>query len=91
MEWNLILIFSFVIVITGIVCFAVHRIVTALLARGGGKGMGEDETIMIQEIYQGLRRMEDRVESLETILGAEHRQTARRQADPDLWEKRDDG
>ncbi len=27
-----------------------------------------DETRMIQEIYQGLSRMEERVESLETIL-----------------------
>ena len=42
------------------------------IIKGGGspKGRSEhtNEARMIQEIYQGLARMEDRVESLETIL-----------------------
>ena len=33
-----------------------------------GQKIQTDEAKMIQEIYQGLARMEDRVESLETIL-----------------------
>jgi len=39
------------------------------LLRGGGsrKDQAEDSKI-IQEIYQGLSRMEERVEALETIL-----------------------
>lgn len=37
------------------------------LAPGGGTDQSE-ETRMIQEIYQGLSRMEERVDALETIL-----------------------
>ena len=33
-----------------------------------GQKMQADEAKIIQEIYQGLARMEERVESLETIL-----------------------
>lgn len=39
------------------------------ICKGGkDKGLNDDETRMIQEIYQGLTRMEDRVAALETIL-----------------------
>lgn len=34
----------------------------------GGDGVNSDEARVIQEIYQGLSRMEERVEALETIL-----------------------
>jgi phage shock protein B len=37
------------------------------LSRGGQK-IEAEEAEMIQEIYQGLSRMEERVEALETIL-----------------------
>jgi phage shock protein B len=33
-----------------------------------GRGTETEETRMIQEIYRGLSRMEERVEALETIL-----------------------
>jgi phage shock protein B len=33
-----------------------------------GRGAETEETRMIQEIYRGLSRMEERVEALETIL-----------------------
>ncbi len=33
-----------------------------------GQNLQADETRMIQEIYQGLSRMEERVEALETII-----------------------
>ena len=33
-----------------------------------GSKIGNDETRLMQEIYQGLSRMEERVEALETIL-----------------------
>ena len=35
---------------------------------GKGKDQSRDEAMMIQEIYKGLERMEQRVEALETIL-----------------------
>ena len=42
------------------------------LLKGGATSKGQkehsNEARMIQEIYQGLARMEDRVDSLETIL-----------------------
>lgn len=41
------------------------------LVRGPKKSSGQehvDETQMIQDIYQGLEKMEERVESLETLL-----------------------
>lgn len=37
-------------------------------ASGKGQGRTDQETRMIQEIYQGLSRMEERVEALETLL-----------------------
>ena len=65
-----------------IVCLGVVLIVfvfisgTILIAikliKGGASSKGQkanaDEAKMIQEIYQGMARMEERVESLETIL-----------------------
>jgi len=39
-----------------------------LISGGSGGEEREAETRMIQEIYQGLNRMEQRVETLETIL-----------------------
>jgi hypothetical protein len=42
------------------------------IVKGGGGGtdrrQAADEAKMLQEIYQGLARMEERVEALETIL-----------------------
>ena len=35
---------------------------------GKSKGLADEETRMIQEIYQSLSRMEKRVEALETLL-----------------------
>ena len=40
-----------------------------------GKGAGQapdDEVRMLQEIYQGMERLEKRVDSLETILLSKH-------------------
>ena len=53
-------------IIGGTIIFAIKII------RGGGPGRGgkseREDTMMIQELYQGLSRMEERVDSLETIL-----------------------
>ena len=53
-------------VICGTIVLAI-RIIKGDSARGGQKREA-DEAKMIQEIYQGLSRMERRVEALETIL-----------------------
>ena len=53
-------------IIGGTIIFAMKII------KGGGSGRGRksqsEEAMMIQEIYSGLSQMEERVDSLETLL-----------------------
>lgn len=51
------------LLLVGGVIFAVFK----LFSRPSSQGT-EDEARMIQEMYQGLVRMEERIEALETIL-----------------------
>ncbi len=51
------------LLLVGAVIFGIIRLFT----RTGREG-GENEAQMIQEMYQGLARMEERIETLETIL-----------------------
>ncbi len=64
------LIFAFILAVLGLIFGSVISL--ARIGRGGSIRKGEqfhaDETRTIQEIHQGLSRMEKRVESLETIL-----------------------
>jgi len=70
------------------IAFSVTLIIKA--ARGGGpKRTAEsdaDETRLIQEIHHGLTKMEQRVESLETLLLDEER-TKRAKFDRELSEE----
>lgn len=54
------------IIIAGTVLLVVRMRQSGTLS--GKSGNREDEAAMIQEIYTGLSRMEQRVEALETIL-----------------------
>lgn len=72
-------------VVMGALCIAAVvllpiLLISALLKRGrrGGEEHAADESRMIQELYHGLARLEDRVESLETILLAREQQGDRR-------------
>jgi phage shock protein B len=38
------------------------------IAKGGKDELAAEETRIIQEIHQGLKKMEERIETLETIL-----------------------
>lgn len=51
------------LLLVGAVIFGIFK----LFSRSGKEGV-EDEARMIQEMYQGLARMEERIEALETIL-----------------------
>ncbi len=68
--WIIMVIFGSLVVLLGTIC---GTILLAMKIKHGGlsarsrEAQGE-ETRMIQEIYQGLSRMEARVEALETIL-----------------------
>ena len=77
-----------------VLCVALGFIVFARIASGfmgrltpqvpAGKPhdtMAKDETRVMQEIYQGLKHMDERVESLETILIERSRDRARETAD----------
>ena len=58
------------LLVLAIVCGIIVMVVKMMrggLATGDGTDKSE-ETRMIQEIYQGLSRMEERVDALETIL-----------------------
>jgi len=60
------IVFGSIVVGVGIVCWTLLRLVT-----GGGRGsqvVRAEESKMIQEIYHGLMKMEQRVETLETLL-----------------------
>jgi len=67
---NLIIILGTVLIFFSFL-FSIIVIFVKLL-KGGASSKGQkanaDEAKMIQEIYQGMARMEERVESLETIL-----------------------
>ncbi|MFP4501849.1 MAG: hypothetical protein ACLFTT_12680 [Candidatus Hydrogenedentota bacterium] len=55
------------IVIAGMLCYTLLRIIDG----AGGRNpttLSKDETRMMQEIYQGLSKMEARIEVLESLL-----------------------
>jgi len=60
------IVFGSLIALATLICGTVLVIIKT---RKGGRGAGDsEETLIFQEIYQSLERMEDRIESLETIL-----------------------
>ena len=79
--WISMIIFGSLVLVLGTIC---GTILLAMKLRHGGfasrsrEAQGE-EARMIQEIYQGLARMEARVEALETILMEHKERSARRE------------
>ncbi len=64
------IVFGSIVALTGLLCGTV--LVFARMRRAGlstsDRQANNDEAMMIQEIYQGLERMEKRIEALETIM-----------------------
>ncbi len=64
------IVFGSIVTLAGLLCGTV--LVFARMRRAGlstsDRKANNDEAMMIQEIYQGLERMEKRIEALETIL-----------------------
>ncbi|MBN1517634.1 hypothetical protein JXA32_13810 [Candidatus Sumerlaeota bacterium] len=60
----------FGIPIVAIICGSLVEALKVIKGESGGKNakLSEDETRLIQELHQGLLRMEKRIEALETIL-----------------------
>lgn len=60
------IVFGSLIALATLIC---GTIVVILKTRKGVRGAGDsEEARIIQELYQNLERMEERIESLETIL-----------------------
>jgi phage shock protein B len=57
------------LVIAFFVILVIH-LVNAIFRKGSGSPYDSpnEETLLIQEIYEGLQRMEKRIEALETLL-----------------------
>lgn len=64
---------ALVLVLAGIAAIIVALAVKLFRGSGDRAGQAEDARI-IQEIYQGLSRLEQRIESLETILAGRRRE-----------------
>jgi phage shock protein B len=66
----IILLFVAPVIALAVICGTI--LIAIRIIKGGGTRRDQaqevDEAKMIQEIYQGLSRMEERVEALETIL-----------------------
>ncbi len=56
-----------------IICYTIVKLVGA----GSGKAAGDEETRMMQEMHHSLLKMEQRVESLETLLYGREREDLR--------------
>ena len=77
----------FIVVMGGLLALCIICVTLCLLfaiclriLRGKkSKNKDADETKMIQEIYQGLSKMEDRIDSLETILLSKEERMAEEQ------------
>jgi len=59
------IVFGSIIALAALIC---GTIIVILKARGRSGGVDSEEAQMIQELYQGLEKMENRIEALETIL-----------------------
>lgn len=60
------IVFGSIVVGLSIVCWTLVRLFTS--SGRGGQIVRTEESKMIQEIYKGLTKMEQRVETLETLL-----------------------
>ncbi len=83
------------VMLIGVLVLALLAVLVFKMLRGGGSGQDseerESETRMIQEIYNSLNRMEDRIETLETLLlDKEQEQDDKRDNGRDSYKERDD-
>jgi phage shock protein B len=64
------IVFGSIVTIAGLLCGTILVIIRMKNSgfSSSSREAGKQEAMMIQEIYQGLDRMEKRIEALETIL-----------------------
>lgn len=68
LPWSIILLLVVFLLISIVVCILSLAAGAVRAARRKPRQSDHEEARIMQEIYQGLSRMEDRVESLETII-----------------------
>ena len=63
------IVFGSVVTLAGLLCGTI-LVIIRMRQTGSGKTKkgSEDEVLMVQELYRGLEKMEQRIEALETIL-----------------------
>jgi phage shock protein B len=68
------IIFGSIVTLVGLICITILVLVRMRHSGVGGAAStsSRDEAKMIQEIFRGLERMEERIEALETILMDRH-------------------
>ena len=63
------IVFGSIIITFAIIPATILFAIKMFKGRGTGRqGLADEETKMIQEIYQSLSKMEDRIETLETLI-----------------------
>lgn len=62
------IVFVSIVALATLICGTILIIVKSRPKQGARGAADHEEAQIIQEIYQGLERMEQRIESLETIL-----------------------
>lgn len=63
------IVFGSVVTLAGLLCVTILVIIRMRQSSSGKKQHNsQDESMLIQEIYRGLEKMEQRIEALETIL-----------------------
>jgi len=68
------IVFGSIVTLAGLICITILVLVKMRHSDLGSSARknSRDEAKMIQEIFRGLERMEERIESLETILMDRH-------------------
>lgn len=63
------IVFGSIVTLAGLLCGTILVIIRMRQSGSGKASQGsQDEALMVQELYRGLEKMEQRIEALETIL-----------------------
>ena len=63
------IVFGSVVTLAGLLCVTILVIIRMRQSSSSKAAQGnKDEVLMVQELYRGLEKMEQRIEALETIL-----------------------
>ena len=63
------IVFGSVVTLAGLLCVTILVVIRMRQSSSSKTSQGnKDEVLMVQELYRGLEKMEQRIEALETIL-----------------------